>query len=248
MSAHLKNTNSGAAGASENAVVIILADENCGAASAGGTDMNRSKHGPTTVGPTVRCGISDLDETVAQLRGCHHTVVIYGRGHLGLAALRGAARCGADIDAVVLQDIVLSRARPAPALFSGLAALSSLGWALAGTAVGAAPKAPAVGFDPTAVRQPVMIIDSGAPCAQRRNGLAFLQSRLGGLVETVTGAGQPEDGFDDRIAAFASGVARRAARLRQRRPQRQPQPQSQSQDGSRRGLASTASAVTASAA
>lgn len=157
--------------------------------------------------------VDGVDRAARDLQRSCTSVVLVAAGREARGALDAAGRLPSGIDALVLADPLLEQKKPAQALFSGFAALSSAGLALAGLA-----RRGRAEHVMSSVAQPVLVIATSTGTGGRSRSVQRLQSGIAGLVElAVIGH---EDGEPDaceavaRTESFAERMSLRALKTR----------------------------------
>lgn len=156
-----------------------------------------------------------LDQVISAAEDLGRTcsaVVVCAEGANTVRGLMTARMAGGAIDAVVLVDPVLPQRSSVRALFSGFAALSSVGLHLAGLGRSKATDGSA---QLGGITQPVLIVTSPGAGAASRPDVARLQMELGGLVEAVPLGREIRD-MAEYALSFAARTTLRSLKFRRR--------------------------------
>lgn len=181
----------------------------------------------TVDGAGVQTAVDRVDRAVRELQDSCTSIVLVAAGADARGALQAAARLPAAIDAIVLADPVLEPVRPAAALFSGFAALSMVGLAIAGLGT---RKRTVDGLQN--LSQPVLVISTSSGTGARSRTVQSLQAGISGLVELAVVDGEDRSSAAseavERLSGFAERMSLRALKGRRRAGQTQacarPQP------------------------
>lgn len=162
--------------------------------------------------------VDGVDAAARDLKRTCSSVVLVAAGHEARGALDAAGCLPSAIDTLVLADPMLEEAKPAQALFSGFAALSMVGLALAGLV---RQNTATRGLE--AISQPVLVMATSTGTGARNRSVQRLQSGITGLVELA--CVEAADGVGeavDRLVAFADRMCLRSLKVRRIGDQKKP--------------------------